>query len=32
MTLKTVRIEASLDGLISSCGDAILSIIVNCEL
>jgi hypothetical protein len=32
MTLKTVRIEASLDGLTSSCSDAILSIIVNCEL
>jgi hypothetical protein len=32
MTLKTVRIQASLDGLTSSCGDATLSIIVNCEL
>jgi hypothetical protein len=32
MTLKTVRIQASLDGLTSSCGDALFSIIVNCEL
>jgi hypothetical protein len=32
MTLKTVRMEASLDGLTSSCGDALFSIIVNCEL
>jgi hypothetical protein len=32
MTLKTVHIEASLDGLTSSYGDALCSIIVNCEL
>jgi hypothetical protein len=32
MTLKTVRIQASLDGLTSSCGDTVCSIIVNCEL